>query len=110
MAVLHDRVRARPGEGDALHLGDAGRVAQEVGRPERIHLVEELRRANGDRVDRSHVTHDVVGLDAEKRAALHEHLGTIWTGSRPASTLLGIERLARDGMVYEVDVQAVLPE
>ena len=56
------------------------------------------------------LTHYVVGLGVERRAALHQHVGTIWSGDRPASTLLGVERLARDGMLYEVDVQAVIPD
>ena len=56
------------------------------------------------------LTHYVVGLDQEKRSALHEHVGSIWPSEKPASTLLGIAALARDGMLYEVDVHAVLPD
>lgn len=56
------------------------------------------------------LTHYVVGLDQEKRAALHAHVGTIWTGARPAATLLGVAALARDEMLYEVDVAAVIPD
>jgi enamine deaminase RidA (YjgF/YER057c/UK114 family) len=56
------------------------------------------------------LTHYVVGLDPERRSALHGEVGTIWPVDKPASTLLGIERLARDGMFYEVDVQAVIPD
>jgi len=56
------------------------------------------------------LTHYVVDLDADKRAALHTTVGTIWPTDKPASTLLGVARLARDGMLYEVDVQAVLPD
>ena len=55
------------------------------------------------------LTHYVVGLDQDKRAAMHGVVGSIWDGARPAATLLGVERLARDGMLYEVDVQAVIP-
>lgn len=56
------------------------------------------------------VTHYVVGLDQEKRAALHAEAGRIWPVDKPAATLLGVESLARDGMFYEVDVQAVIPD
>jgi hypothetical protein len=34
----------------------------------------------------------------------------LWPANKPASTLLGVERLAREGMYYEVDVQAVIPD
>jgi enamine deaminase RidA (YjgF/YER057c/UK114 family) len=56
------------------------------------------------------VTHYVVGLDQHKRAALHEIAGSIWPTDKPASTLLGVAALAREGMFYEVDVQAVIPD
>jgi enamine deaminase RidA (YjgF/YER057c/UK114 family) len=56
------------------------------------------------------LTHYVVGLDQERRAAMHQTVGTIFQAPKPASTLLGVERLARDGMLYEVDAVAVLPE
>ncbi len=56
------------------------------------------------------LTHYVVGLDQDKRSALHGEVGTIWPIDKPASTLLGISALARDGMLYEVDVQAVVPD
>lgn len=56
------------------------------------------------------LTHYVVDLDQDKRTALHGVVGSIWPTDKPASTLLGISRLARDGMMYEVDVQAVLPD
>ena len=56
------------------------------------------------------LTHYVVGLDQDKRVALHRHIGSIWDRDKPASTLLGVEVLARDGMFYEVDLQAVIPD
>lgn len=56
------------------------------------------------------LTHYVVGLDGDRRAALHRQVGTIWPGDRPASTLLGVSALARPDMLYEVDVQAVIPD
>ena len=56
------------------------------------------------------LTHYVVELDQDKRAALHEHIATIWPTDKPASTLLGVNRLAREGMLYEVDVHAVVPD
>ena len=56
------------------------------------------------------LTHYVVGLDAGKRADLHRRVGAIWPVDRPASTLLGVSRLAREDMLYEVDVQAVIPD
>lgn len=56
------------------------------------------------------LTHYVVGLDQDVRSVLHRNVGAIWPTDKPASTLLGIERLARDGMFYEVDVQAVIPD
>jgi enamine deaminase RidA (YjgF/YER057c/UK114 family) len=56
------------------------------------------------------LTHYVVGLDQQKRSVLHGEVGTIWPVDKPAATLLGVERLARDGMFYEVDVQAVIPD
>ena len=56
------------------------------------------------------VTHYVVDLDQEKRAAIHGVAGTIWPVDKPAATLLGVSRLARDEMLYEVDVQAIIPD
>ena len=56
------------------------------------------------------LTHYVVDLDQDKRSALHGVVGSIWPTNKPASTLLGVARLARDGMWYEVDVQAVIPD
>lgn len=56
------------------------------------------------------VTHYVVDLDQEKRTALHGVAGAIWPVDKPASTLLGVSRLARDQMLYEVDVQAIIPD
>ena len=56
------------------------------------------------------LTHYVVDLDQDKRSALHGVVGSIWPIDKPASTLLGVARLARDGMWYEVDVQAVIPD
>ncbi len=56
------------------------------------------------------LTHYVVDLDQDKRAALHHQVGAIWPIDKPAATLLGVSRLARDGMFYEVDVQAVIPD
>jgi len=51
-----------------------------------------------------------VELDQGKRAVLHGVVGTIWPVDKPASTLLGVARLARTNMLYEVDVQAVIPD
>lgn len=56
------------------------------------------------------LTHYVVDLDQAKRSALHGVVGSIWPIDKPAATLLGVARLARDGMWYEVDVQAVIPD
>jgi enamine deaminase RidA (YjgF/YER057c/UK114 family) len=56
------------------------------------------------------VTHYVVDLDQDKRAVLHTAGGEIWPADKPASTLLGVSRLARDDMLYEIDVQAVIPD
>ena len=76
-----------------------------------FHNVQVLLEAVGIGPDEvTKITHYVVGLDGERRAVLHRHVGTIWTGDRPASTLLGVQRLAREDMLYEVDVQAVIPE
>ena len=55
------------------------------------------------------LTHYVVGLDQEKRATIHDVAGGIWPIDKPASTLLGVSCLARDDMLYEVDVQALIP-
>ena len=56
------------------------------------------------------LTHYVVDLDQDKRSTLHGRAGEIWPVEKPCATLLGISRLARDGMLYEVDVQAVIPD
>jgi enamine deaminase RidA (YjgF/YER057c/UK114 family) len=56
------------------------------------------------------LTHYVVDLDQAKRAALHGIAGSIWPVDKPAATLLGVQHLARDTMLYEVDVQAVIPD
>lgn len=56
------------------------------------------------------LTHYVVDLDQDKRAVLHAAGGEVWPTDKPASTLLGVSRLAREGMLYEIDVQAVIPD
>jgi enamine deaminase RidA (YjgF/YER057c/UK114 family) len=56
------------------------------------------------------LTHYVVDMDDARRAALRTVVGGIWPGAKPAGTLLGVVRLAREGMLYEVDVQAVIPD
>lgn len=56
------------------------------------------------------VVHYVVGLDQDKRSAVHRVVGSIWGDVRPASTLLGVAALARQEMLYEVDVHAVIPD
>ncbi len=56
------------------------------------------------------LTHYVVDLDQEKRSIIHGVAGKIWPVDKPAATLLGVARLAREGMLYEVDVQAVIPD
>ncbi len=54
--------------------------------------------------------HYVVDLDQAKRSILHGVVGGIWPVDKPAATLLGVARLARGGMLYEVDVHAVIPD
>lgn len=56
------------------------------------------------------LSHYVVDLDADKRATLHSIAGAIWAADKPAATLIGVQRLAREGMLYEVDVSAVIPD
>lgn len=56
------------------------------------------------------LTHYVIDLDEQRRSELHRHVGTIWPSQRPASTLLGVNRLARADMLYEVDVHAIIPD
>lgn len=56
------------------------------------------------------LTHYVVDLDQDKRSALHGAAAKVWPVDKPAATLLGVARLARDQMWYEVDVQAVIPD
>jgi enamine deaminase RidA (YjgF/YER057c/UK114 family) len=56
------------------------------------------------------LTHYVVDLDSEKRAVLHAAAGEIWPVDKPAATLIGVVRLAREEMLYEVDAQAVIPD
>lgn len=56
------------------------------------------------------LTHYVVGLDQTKRGVVHGVAGKVWSRDKPASTLLGIDQPAREGMYYEVDVQAVIPD
>jgi enamine deaminase RidA (YjgF/YER057c/UK114 family) len=56
------------------------------------------------------LTHYVVGLDQTSRAELAKRVAAIWPGNRPASTLLGVAGLAVEGMRYEVDITAVLPD
>jgi len=55
------------------------------------------------------LSHYVVGLGDERRAALAGRVAAIWPDHRPASTLLGVSALAQPGMLYEVDITAVLP-
>jgi len=50
----------------------------------------------------------IVGLDAEKRAALAAARADFTPDPPPASTLLGVQSLARPEFLIEIDVVAVL--
>ncbi len=56
------------------------------------------------------ITHYVVDLDADKRAVLQGAVARMWPPPKPPSTLLGVARLARPDMAYEIDVVAVIPD
>ena len=65
--VLYDRIRTRPAEVDAVVLGDAHAVPQQVGRPQGVHPVEEARDPYGDRQHRPHSQVEVVAaLDPDQ--------------------------------------------
>lgn len=53
----------------------------------------------------------VVDHDERKLQALGAEMDRLWGGAaRPACTLIPVPRLALDGMLFEVDAVAVLPE
>src|SRR4029450_6932496 len=52
--LLHHRVGARAPVRDTERFGDAGRVAHEVWRPQRVHALEEPGRADRERQDPTH--------------------------------------------------------
>ena len=46
--ILHDRIGLRPAESEPERIGNALHVAHEIGRPERVHALEEAFDAHGD--------------------------------------------------------------
>lgn len=55
------------------------------------------------------VTHFIVDHDMTKLGPLRAEMDALFGDTKPASTLLGVARLALDGMQYEVEATAVLP-
>jgi enamine deaminase RidA (YjgF/YER057c/UK114 family) len=55
------------------------------------------------------VTHFIVDHDMDKLVSLRAEMDALFGDTKPASTLLGVARLALDGMLYEIEATAVLP-
>jgi enamine deaminase RidA (YjgF/YER057c/UK114 family) len=55
------------------------------------------------------VTHFIVDHDMSKLGPLRAEMDALFGDTKPASTLLGVARLALDGMQYEIEATAVLP-
>lgn len=66
--------------------------------------------AGADAAQVTKITHYVVALDADRRATLQAAVAKMWPARKPPSTLLGVARLARPDMLYEIDVVAVIPD
>src|SRR5205085_11266182 len=60
--VLHDRIRPRRGERDAVELGEPDHVAEGVAEPAGMVALEEIRLADGERIDRLEVDLQIVSL------------------------------------------------
>lgn len=54
------------------------------------------------------VTHFIVDHDMGKLGAVRAEMDAVFGDTKPASTLLGVARLALDGMQYEIEATAVL--
>ena len=78
---LHHRVGPGPAVVDAVVLGHAHGVAHQVGRPEGVHLLEEVRIAHREREDGAHTDLQVVVLLQLHQAAGGE-IG-VGTSKRP---------------------------
>ena len=55
-----NRVRTGPTVSQPLHLGDAGGIAQQIGDPLRMHMIEELRLAHCQWIDRTGSDHKII--------------------------------------------------
>lgn len=55
------------------------------------------------------VTHFIVDHDIGKLGTVRGEMDAVFGDTKPASTLLGVARLALDGMLYEIEATAVLP-
>lgn len=51
----------------------------------------------------------VVGYDREKFRIIRTAIGRVWDDTAPAMTLIPVPALARDGMLIEIEVIAVVP-
>ena len=55
------------------------------------------------------ITSFIVDHDEAKLEPFREQVGMLFGDRLPASTLLGVERLARDDLLFEVEAIAVIP-
>ncbi|BAY18295.1 endoribonuclease L-PSP [Nostoc sp. HK-01] len=52
----------------------------------------------------------IVNHTQEKLIPLGREIGNLWGNTPPANTLIPVPRLALDGMLFEIDAYAVIPE
>ena len=92
--------------GKVLHPGDAAGQARVA-----LERIEEIVKAAGGTMDdivrvRVYVTQ----VDSASLRDIHDVRSQFWTpGKYPASTLVRVDQLIRDGALIEIDADAVIP-
>ena len=118
-AVFSDAVRIQLGECALLFIsgklgvdaeGRMGRTIREQTRQILENIKAIVTREGGTMDDVVRVRVYVTQIDAQSLRDVHDVRSGYWTpGQYPASTLVRVDQLVRDGALIEIDAEAVIP-